>query len=1051
MAENKVGAVLVAGGGIAGIQAALDLAESGFRVYLLDSSPSIGGTMAQLDKTFPTNDCSMCIMAPKLVAAGRHLNIELLTNAEVKGVSGQAGDFTIEVLKKARYIYTEKCTGCGVCAQRCPVDAISRFNEGLGARRAVYIPYPQAVPLTFVIDREKCIGCGLCKNLCLADAVKYEDKDETVKLKVGSIILAPGFEEFDAQLKREYGYGVFPNVVSSIQFERILSASGPYKGTVLRPSDGSAPKKIAFIQCVGSRDPHVGRDYCSSVCCMYATKEAVIAKEHAGKDLDATIFFMDIRAHGKDFDRYYERAEKEYGVRYIRARVANIEELPETQSLSIKYETDEGKLLKENFDLIVLSVGLSPQDRIKEMAEQLGVELNQYQFCKTEEFQPIETSKPGVLVIGAFQGPKDIPETVTQASAAAALAGGLLAGVRNSLVIPKEYPPETPVTGEPRIGVFVCHCGINIGGFVKVPEVVAYAKTLPGVSYVEENLYTCSQDTQKKIKEKIKEHKLNRVIVASCTPRTHEPLFQETIRDAGLNRSLFEMANIRDQCSWIHMQEKESATRKAKDLVRMACAKGALIEPLKTVSLPVVPRAVVIGGGLAGMVSARAIADQGFETAIVEKEGRLGGNLNHIYFTLEGNDVQEYLKNMIQTLEHHPKIKIYKNSEIESVKGFVGNYKTTIKTKNGPPEELEHGVFVVATGAVEWRPDEYFYGRDERVITQLELEKLLVTPDSKIKAAKTVVMVQCVGSRDEKHPYCSRTCCSDAIKNSLRIKALNPDARVFILYRDIRTYGFKERFYEEARAQGVVFVRYEGEEKPLVSRDGADLKVLVKDILLQDKLMLDTDLLILSAATIPPVGNEELAKLLKVPLNQDGFFLEAHVKLRPVDFATEGVFLAGMAHSPKPIDEAIGQAQAAAGRAVVIISKDKYTAEPIIASVNEELCAGCGICTSICEYNAPELITEIKDGKEVRRSKVNEALCKGCGTCAAACPSGAMEQLGFKKQQLWAMVDAALSDAEASADERAFSEEGALSDAQASADDRALEERALEEQASEKR
>ncbi len=1010
MVADKVGAVLIAGGGIAGIQSALDLAESGFRVYLLDSSPSIGGTMAQLDKTFPTNDCSMCIMAPKLVAAGRHFNIELITNAEVKGLSGQAGDFTVEVLKKARYIDTEKCTGCGVCAQRCPVDAISRFNERLSLQRAVYIPYPQAVPLTFVIDREKCIGCGLCKNLCLADAVKYEDKDDRATLKVGSIILAPGFEEFDAQLKREYGYGVFPNVVSSIQFERILSASGPYKGTVLRPSDGDPPKKIAFIQCVGSRDPHVGRDFCSSVCCMYATKEAVIAKEHAGKDLDATIFFMDIRAHGKDFDRYYERAQKEYGVRYIRARVANIEELPKTRSLSIKFETDEGKLLKEDFDLVVLSVGLSPQDRITEMAERLGVELNQYQFCKTDEFKPIETSVPGILVVGAFQGPKDIPETVTQASAAAALAGGLLSDVRGSLVIPKEYPPETLITGEPRIGVFVCHCGINIGGFVNVREVVEYAKTLDGVSYVEENLYTCSQDTQKKIKEKIKEYLLNRVIVASCTPRTHEPLFQETIRDAGLNRSLFEMANIRDQCSWIHMQEKESATRKAKDLVKMAVAKAALIEPLKTVSLPIVQRALVIGGGLAGMVAARTIADQGYETAIVEKDERLGGNLNHIHYTLEGNDVQEYLKDMIEAVEHHPKITVYKNSLLATVKGFIGNYKTTIKSKDRPTEELEHGIFVVATGARELRPDEYFYGRDPRVVTQLELEKLLAAGDPKIKELKSVVVVQCVGSRDERRPYCSRICCSDAIKNSLRIKSLNPDAQVYILYRDIRTYGFKERFYEEARSQGVVFVRFEAEEKPLVSRDGDRLKVFINDPLLSEKLVLDADLLVLSAATVPAPGNEELAKLLKVPLNQDGFFLEAHVKLRPVDFATEGIFLAGMAHSPKSIDEAIGQAQAAAGRAVVILSKDTYTAEPIVASVNEELCAGCGICTSICEYNAPELVTEMKDGKEVRKSRVNEALCKGCGTCAAACPAGAMEQLGFKKLQLWAMVDAALED-----------------------------------------
>jgi len=696
--DPAIGAVMVVGGGIGGIQASLDLADSGFRVYLVESSPTIGGAMAQLDKTFPTNDCSMCILSPKLVECGRHLNIEVMTCAQVQSISGQAGSFDVVVEQQPRYIDVAACTGCGVCARLCPVSALDAFNEGLSRRPAAHIRYPQAVPLAFSIDRDACIGCGLCENVCLANAVRYDDCKKTVTVPVGAVILAPGFEEFDAHLQGEYGYGRFPNVVTSIEFERLLSASGPAKGRVQRPSDGEIPSRVAFIQCVGSRDPAHGRGYCSSVCCMYATKEAVIAKEHMAQ-IQPTIFYIDLRAYGKDFDKYIERAKEEYGVRYVRHMVSLIREDPHTNNLLLRYEGDDGQMVDTEFEMVVLSVGLEPSPAVKELAGRLGVELDPHGFCRTDPLQPLATSRPGILVCGAFQSPKDIPETVMQASGAAAVAGGILAGARGTLVRKKEYPPERDTRGEPpRIGVFVCFCGINIGGVVDVPQVADYARDLPHVVHAEHNLYTCSQDTQERIKETIREKGLNRVIVASCTPRTHELLFQETLQEAGLNRYLFEMANIRDQCSWVHMHDPTAATQKAKDLVRMAVAKAERLQPLQRPSLSVNPAGLVIGGGLSGMTAALALAEQGFEVYLVERERELGGLLRRIHYTLEGHDVQAYLSDLVRRVRADPRVHVYADTNVEGISGYVGDFVTTVRSggsngsSGGQVEELTQGI-----------------------------------------------------------------------------------------------------------------------------------------------------------------------------------------------------------------------------------------------------------------------------------------------------------------------------------------------------------------------
>ena len=863
-------------------------------------------------------------------------------------------------------------------------------------------------------EARRCLQCGGCSEClecikaCEAKAIDYQMRDELLEIEVGSIVLSPGFDEFEPSLKSEYGYGRFPNVVSSIEFERFLSASGPFKGQILRPSDQNHPKRVAWIQCVGSRDSHIGKGYCSSVCCMYATKEAVIAREHA-PELEATIFYMDMRAYGKDFDKYIERAKREYGVRYLRSRVSHVKENPDTKRLTIRYETEEGDMVSEEFDLIVLSVGLEPARSHEEIAKTFGIELNDYGFAKTRTFSPLETSRPGVFASGTFSGPKDVPETVAQASAAAAEASSLLADARGTLVTEKEYVPEKNVNYEgPRIGAFICHCGINIGGIVNVPAVVEYARTLPHVVYAEGNLYTCSQDTQDQMKKAIEEHRLNRVVVASCTPRTHEPLFQDTIREAGLNRYLFDMANIRDQCSWVHMHQPEEATDKAKDLVRMAVAKAALLEPLTTQRIELVQKALVIGGGLTGLTAARKIAQAGYEVYLVEKESELGGKARQIYHTLEGEEVQSHLEGLIGEVKDDPHIHLLTESTIEGIEGFVGNFRTRVR-HGGETKEFSHGVIVVATGAEEYRPKEFLYGQDPRVITQKELEeRMAFHPESFLplrkSGSKNVVMIQCVGSRNEDRPYCSRICCTEAIKNALKLKSLAPEMTLYVLYRDIRTYGFREDYYEKARNAGVLFIRYDPEREPQLERDGDALRVIVREPILRDDLSIETDLLVLSPGIVASPENEPLSKMLKVPLNEDGFFLEAHMKLRPVDFATEGIFLAGLCHSPKLIDESVSQAHAAAARALTYLSKTELETIGTVSRVDEKKCIGCGLCESLCPYKAIEVALKRTVVGEKLVAQVNSALCKGCGVCTASCRSGSIDLKGFTTEEVVAQI-----------------------------------------------
>jgi heterodisulfide reductase subunit A-like polyferredoxin len=849
-------------------------------------------------------------------------------------------------------------------------------------------------------ESERCLNCALCSEClecvkaCEQNAINHDMGERTVELEVGSVILSPGFEEFAAEKKGEFGYGRYPNVITSVQFERMLSASGPFEGRVIRRSDGREARRIAWIQCVGSRDARCGNTYCSSVCCMVATKQALVASDHA-PGIEAAIFYMDIRAHGKDFDQYYERAKKQENITYIKGIPSRIVQVPGSQDLRVKFPGQDGRLAEKDFDLVVLSVGMEPGITAQESAARLGIELNEFGFGATGRLAPLATSRPGVFMAGAFQEPKDIPETVTQASGAAAMAMGLLAPARDSLITRKVYPDEHDVTDEPpRIGVFVCHCGKNIASVVDVARVAEIAAQQPDVVFATHTMYTCSDTSLHDIKEMIREHRLNRIVVASCTPRTHEPLFRETLREAGLNPYLFELANIRDQCSWVHSSLPEMATEKAIELVKMSIARARLLAPLKGTSFAIDQSGIVIGGGLSGMTAALALADQGFQVHLIERADRLGGNLLDLNYTLEHEDISQFTNELIKRVENHPNIKLYLDTEVTGVEGYIGCFQVAV-SRHGDSMKLPGGAIIVATGASPAGTAEFLHGKSSCVMTQAELEKRL--KEGGFARNQNVVMIQCVGSRNEAHAYCSRLCCSMAVKNALKIKEQDPGASVLVLYRDIRTYGFREKYYQQAREAGVLFIRYEREAPPVVAGDNV-LTVTVKSPDFPEPIEIEADSLVLSTGLEAASDNRKLADMLKVPLNADGFFVEAHLKLRPVDFATEGIFLCGLAHSPKMMDENIAQAYAAAARAATVLSKTYLEVGAQVSSVDQDKCISCLTCLRTCPYGAPMVNAD-------KKAEIVAAKCMGCGICAAECPAHAIQLHHFETEQFNSILE----------------------------------------------
>jgi heterodisulfide reductase subunit A len=1018
IASEQFGDVMVVGGGISGIQAALDLATMGYKVHLVEKAPTVGGKMAQLDKTFPTNDCSMCIESPKFIECDRHPNIEILSYTEVEKVEGEAGAFDVTLVKKPRYVREDVCTGCTTCREYCPVLVPDQFNQGLSDNKAIHIHFSQAVPLVPYID-DRCLfledeKCSICEAVCKNKAIDLHQKPVRQVVKVGAIVLAPGYDVFDPRTRGDYGYGKLANVVTSLDFERLLCATGPHEGEILRPSDKKHPHNIAWIHCVGSRQVlKGGHSYCSSVCCSYVQKQVILAKDHDASTR-ATIFHNDIRSYGKDFERFYQRAAQLPGVRFVRSYVEIGREIPETGNVTIRYATDSDGVKEDEVDLVVLGIGLAPPAHVDALARTFGIELNQHGFCKTDPRSPLETTRRGIFVSGAFLGPMDIPEAVVAASGAAALSGALLKARRGKLDVERVYPPERDVSGEEaRVGVFACHCGANIGRVVDVPALVEYAKGLGNVEHAEEGLFICSTDAAAQISATIREKRLNRVVVAACTPRTHEPLFRDTLREGGINQYFFDMANIREHCSWVHSKQKEEATQKAKDIVRMSVARTIHLEPLEEFELPVDKAALVVGGGLAGMTCALSLADQGFEVHLLERDKELGGMARRLRSTLEGLDVPAFLESLVRRVYAHRLVHVSHEATIVSTSGYVGNFVTTVASE-GQVKTIRHGATILATGAAEHRPTEYLYGEDERVLTQLELEERLAAERDSLPrsrgGARSVVMIQCVGCRQQGRDYCARVCCSQAVKNALALKATDPGMDVYILFRDMRTYGFKEDHYLEAARQGVHFVRWEPPQKPRVERAVEEgrpvLRVSVADPVLGRELAIDADLLVLSAAVVPGAGSQELARQFKVSMNPDGFFQEAHVKLRPVDFAADGVFLCGSNHYPKHISEAVIQAHGAAGRAVTLLANETVTASGAVCRVDQAACVSCGACITACSYAAISWL----DTPRGRKAQVNPVLCKGDGLCCAKCPTGAVVLNHFTDRELHDQIDAALSE-----------------------------------------
>ena len=990
--------IVVIGGGIAGLTASITAAENGDEVLLIESSSSIGGMLERLDTWFIDDACGMCQILPQFSSDEKldrclrrdfyHPKIKIKTLTKLEKAEETEEGMLLTLKRKPRYVDEIKCIGCQLCEEVCPEEAPDIFDKGLTKHKAIHTLYKGSLTKSYYIDKNICTECGKCVEVCPTKAIDLNQKESLEKVLAKSVVITAGFSEIDPSTLTSFGYGRFKNVLTSLDFERLISRTGLHPEELKRPSDGKTPQKVALIQCVGSRDKE--RAYCSSACCMYAIKEARKIKQ-LSKETDVSIFYMDIRTFGKGHYRYYTDTEK-MGVTFKNFRIPSVTEDSE-HNIIIKYE-ENGKIKIEKYDLIILSTGQEIKEDTKNLLDAIRVKHDEYGFITPEDFQTVRTSKSNVFAAGSIIEPKDIENSVIEARAA-----GFLASTKKWTENKSEDNEQVPIDYNiAKFAIFICTCGGTINKFIDTKKIKESMENYPGVVLVKELDLICQDDKLKKITETIKNNGITRVIFATCSPAKYEILIRNAISRIGFNQAMLEIFPLREQVAWAYDSNGEDiAIQRIKAIVE----KMRFAVPLDTITAKGTPRAAVIGGGLTGMTAAISLSSKGVKVELIEKSEQLGGTANNLSTTLEGENVSNYIKELSTKINDDSNITVYYNSEVTGFSGSAGNFNVEINTQEDV-KRLPVGAIIIATGAEEYKPTEYLYGKDKRIITQLELEKRFLDTQSEIQNLKSIVMIQCVGSRNDEHPWCSKVCCSDAIKNALKLKEKNKDINITILYRDIMTYGKKELKYTEAREKGINFIKFTKSDEPRVTLD-ENGKIIVKtnDTVLSRELQFEPDLLVLSTGIVPR-NNKNLSEILGVSLDDDGFFSGSNPKFRPLESEKAGIFFAGLCRSPEGIRDATAEAIASAGMAYQFLRKTTLTQRRTISEVIERWCGGCKFCIDACPYDARYFDNE----KKV--VKVRELDCVGCGNCVSVCPSGATKLRGSKDKQMLVMIDASI-------------------------------------------